>query len=65
MPSIWVWVGAMLFREVLEDEVADDPTKSAADGCLAIEEGKTAAKLEASIEEGEVGYGDRVESRYI
>jgi hypothetical protein len=39
MPSIRVWVGAELFREVLEDEVADDPTKSAANGCLTIEEG--------------------------
>jgi hypothetical protein len=29
----------MLFREVLEDEIADDTTESAADGCLTIEEG--------------------------
>jgi hypothetical protein len=39
MPSFWVGVGAVLFGEMLEDEVADDTTESAADSCLAVEEG--------------------------
>ena len=50
--------------EAREDKVADDATKRAANGCLAVEKRQAPAKLEAGVKEGEVGHGDGVEAGY-
>ncbi|RYG99152.1 hypothetical protein EON65_50565 [archaeon] len=47
-----------------EDQIAYDASKSSAHGCLSVEERKATTKLEACVEEREIGDGDRIKAGY-
>lgn len=48
--------------EAGEDQIAYDAAERASHRSLSIEERQSSSELEACVEEGEVGYGDRIES---